>query len=173
MMVSEAEMVAGLKLGRASAFDELVRTHLDGIYRFARNLTGNAADAEDLVQEIFLEAERSAKGFRLECSIRTWLHKIAYRRFLRLKSRHRKTEPLVEEIGADSGDAEFRIDLDRALAQLTPDHRAAFILAEIEQLDLAEVAAALDVPLGTVKSRLSRAKAGLRLSLEETYAFIP
>lgn len=126
-----------------------------------------AEDAEDLTQETFLEAERAAKGFRGESSLRTWLHSIAYGRYRRWSARKRPTVGGPEPSARHEESSNFRLDLDRALSELCEDQRATFLLAEIEQFDLAEIAQALNLPLGTVKSRLSRAKAALRLALTE------
>jgi RNA polymerase sigma-70 factor (ECF subfamily) len=147
--------------------EAVVSLHLDSVYRFMRSLSGSREDAEDLTQETFLEAERSAKTFQGECGLRTWLHRIAYRRYVRWRSRHKITTPIRDAELAFSPSSDFRLDLDRALLDLTDDQRAAFVLAEIEGLDLSEVAAALGAPVGTIKSRLFRAKAALRIALSE------
>jgi len=147
--------------------EDLLQDHLDSVYRFLRYLTSSTIEAEDLCQETFIEADRSLRRFRGESSVRTWLHRIAYRRYLRWLARQRPTAELNYDYPDRAEDTDFQVDLDRALAGLTQEQRVVFVLAEIELLDLAEVAETLGVPLGTVKSRLSRAKVALRTSLEE------
>ncbi len=148
-------------------FEDLLQDHLDSVYRFLRYLTGSASEAEDLTQETFIEAGRALRRFRGESSVRTWLHRIAYRRYQKWLSSQRPTAELPLDQPDVPGDTDFRVDLDRALADLTEDQRVVFVLAEIEMLDLVEIAETLGIPLGTVKSRLSRAKVALRTSLEE------
>ncbi len=159
------ETVISLRPAPKDEFETLVREHVDSVYRFTRNLTGSTHDAEDLTQETFLEAEKSLRKFRGECSVRTYLHRIAYRRFCRWRKRHALVEVGLPETAIQATNPHFKLDLATALKTLSHEHRAVFILAEIEELDLNEVSQALDLPLGTVKSRLSRAKAALRIAL--------
>jgi len=169
-MDGENEMVEGFRRGSRVSFEGVVAAHVDSVYRFLVNLTLHREDAEDICQETFLEAERSVKSFRGESTLRTWLHKIAYRRYLKWrKKRGRNFDHTILDLTIPSpqAQADIRMEIHRALCCLNEDQRAVFVLAEVEQFDLLEVAQTLDIPLGTVKSRLGRAKAALRETLTD------
>lgn len=168
-MDSDRKLIDRFRSGQRGAFEEIVSEHISAIYRFLVNLTMNREDAEDLCQETFLEADRSAKSYRREGSLRNWLYKIAYRRFLRWRSKRPNTVALEEtDIHFNpEGANTLRIDVQNAMSGLSEEMRAVFVLSEVEQFDLLEVASILDIPLGTVKSRLSRSKAALRLALSD------
>ena len=161
-----------LRLGRSDpkAFRALVDRQSQYLYGVAHALTGNAADAEDLVQETFLGAIKG--NFRGESSVRTWLVRILVNRAAMLR-RTRKRRPeteLKESAAAGRGDSATKIDakadLSEMLAQLSPDHRQVIVLRELEGLSYEEMAAALGVPRGTVESRLYRAREELRRSFK-------
>lgn len=152
--------------------------HLDALHRFARHLSPTEAD--DLVQETFARALASADGFTEGTSIRAWLFRIL-RNFHVDRVRRAKKAPFVDgdiERHADDsarlrGDAELELlrnvvadDIVRALGALTDDARAVIAL-DLEGFSEAEIADVLSIPTGTVKSRLSRARAALRERLQE------
>ena len=125
--------------------------------------------ADDLTQEVFLRALRSLDGFRGEASSRTWLLAIARRTLAdELRGTYRRRalrdrlqrQPEVQLTTAPS-DVPSRVDLSEAVKQLDPDRRDAFVLTQVLGLSYAEAAEALDVPVGTVRSRLSRARGDL------------
>ncbi len=154
--------------------------HADALYRFARRLSGDEVEAEDLVQETFTRALGAADRFEPGTDLRAWLFRIL--RNLNLDARRReRRHPTVapaplEELeagnGADLfGDAELERlrgvvarDLERALAALPEDWRA-LVLLRLEGLGDQELAEVMGCPAGTVKSRLSRARAALRQRL--------
>jgi RNA polymerase sigma-70 factor (ECF subfamily) len=143
----------------------------------AYRLTGNAHDAEDLTQDVFIRVFRSLDGYT-PGTFEGWLHRITTNLFLdRMRRAARiRFEGLPDDAerlpGRDpSPEAavmadEFDADVERALAALPPDFRAAVVLCDIEQLSYEEIAATLNVKLGTVRSRISRGRAMLRAALD-------
>ncbi len=138
--------------------------------RYARGLTGDAASADDLVQASLERALRKHRLWRRRGSLRSWLLRIVYRTFLNERQRARRHVPLDDAaLGDDmpTPDAppETRIearDVVRDLAHLPVQQRAVLLLVVVEDLSYDEVADALGIPIGTVRSRLSRARARLR-----------
>ena len=160
---------------RRARFDAQVLPHLDAAYRFARWLARSPADADDLVQEAMLRAFRGFDGLR-GGDVKAWLFTIVRNCHLTgIAQRDRRgLVPLPEEgepqlvcpaPGPES--ASMRRDeqrsLARLLADLPPEHREVLILREIEELDYREIAAVTQVPIGTVMSRLARARAALKV----------
>lgn len=168
--------------GSREAFDELVRRHQARIFNLARALVGEDAEAEDLAQDTFVRAWRAIRRFRGESAFRTWLYRVAInviRSHLAARSRKQivwgwwrrdaRGEGTMPREAVDPADLEDdamrREIIDRALAALPADQRVAVTLRDVEGLDYREIAAALGVPIGTVMSRISRARGRLRPSL--------
>jgi RNA polymerase sigma-70 factor, ECF subfamily len=158
--------------GDREAFDELVRRHQAAMITLARVLTSGRGDAEDLAQEVFVRAWRSLRTFRGDSAFRTWLHRVAINvvrtsqvKQGRLRRLFGGAEPLPDppsgEEPLDTAIAR-RQAIDRALAALPDDLRVAVTLRDLQGLDYKEIAAALDVPVGTVESRIFRARQKLR-----------
>jgi len=151
--------------------EELVRAHADRLYRIAYRLTGRQDVAEDLVQDAFLDAHRNLGQLRSDGAAFPWLVSILRRRRVKwLKGKARTaTVPLPEvDLTADVPDppAEFdQEDLAAALARLPDEFREPLILFYFEEMKYREIAEALETPIGTVMSRLARAKAMLRAAL--------
>ena len=160
--------------------EELVAEHGPRVYRLAYRLTGNRQDAEDLAQDTLMRALRSMDSFTPTGpgSLEAWLKRIATNVFLdqgRRKSRVR-IDPMSEE-RADRlvslaatpdeayADQTFDDDIERALAELPPDFRAAVVLCDVEGLSYDEVADVLGVKIGTVRSRIHRGRTMLRKAL--------
>jgi RNA polymerase sigma factor (sigma-70 family) len=159
-------------------FEAQVLPHLDAAYRFARWLSRSSADADDVVQEAVLRAFRSFESLR-GSDAKSWLlaivrncHATAHRR-----QQRRAWVPLPEEHDAEDGhamiastpdpeiasmSAEQERTLTRLIAALPEDHREVLVLREIEDMDYREIANITNVPIGTVMSRLARARAGLK-----------
>ena len=156
--------------GDTAAFGSLVRTHQSKMRGFLRRLTrGDAALADDLAQETFLEAHRKVAQYRGEGSFGSWLCGIAWSRFL-MERRKRKEEPLEaapETVGEDTHAATLaRLDLERAMARLSAEERAALTLCYALGHSHGEAAAILSLPLGTVKSHVLRGREKLKAMLE-------
>jgi RNA polymerase sigma-70 factor, ECF subfamily len=187
--VADAADVARFRAGDELAFEDLVRRSEGEIYRLAFRLLGNREDALDAAQESYLRAFRALRSFRGEAAFRTWLTGIAInvcrsrrgsaaaraaRRSLPLDARDPESGtasvPDIVDARPDPEDAahgaELRLALERALGTLVPEQREILLLREMQGLDYDELAHALGCAAGTVKSRLSRARAALRAALE-------
>lgn len=158
--------------GDAAAFGVLVRSHQSGLRGFLLRLTkGNGALADDLAQETFLEAWRKIAQFATGTFF-GWLCAIAWSRFL-MEARKRKLEPLDETFDApdDAPEPErasaVRLDLETAMAQLSPAQRVALTLCFALEMSNEEAAAALKIPLGTLKSHVNRGRERLAKLLGE------
>jgi len=170
---------------RLAAFEELLARHLRGIYRVAYRLAGNPDDAEDLAQEAIVEAFRAFDRYQPGTYFDRWLYRIMTRTHIdRVRRRLRRPEvsldapvspggdPLVALVGDDRDDPQRLVeatDLDgavqAALDRLPAEFRTAVVLVDIEGLSYDEVAAAVGCPVGTVRSRLHRAREMLRKAL--------
>lgn len=168
---SDAELLAKHAEGDHRAFTELIRRHEDYLWAVARRTCRSPEDAADALQDALVAIHRRAGSFRGDSAVRSWLHRIVVNACLDRLRRNavRPTAALPEhtERGpADQIDHYDRLDtalLVRAgLAALSPDHRAVLVAIELEGRSVAETAALLGVPAGTVKSRAARAR--LRLA---------
>lgn len=156
--------------GDAASFGLLVRTHQSALRGFLRRLTrGDHALADDLAQETFLVAFRKLGQFRGDSPFAGWLYAIAWSRFL-MQARKRKLEPLDDEEGepvAPEGGSALRLDLEKALALLRAPERAALSLCFAVGMSHEEAAAALNMPLGTLKSHVARGREKLKTLLKD------
>ena len=155
--------------GDGRAFHKLVDTHSQRLFAIAVRLVGNSTDAEDVLQETWAGAYRGMGRFEARASVKTWLTRILVVQAARWRrdKRRRVMQPLDSmSVGSESNGGpagvEKRIDLQAALLRLSPEHREVLVLREFEQMSYEEMAAVLDVPRGTVESRLHRARAELR-----------
>ncbi|PYR76472.1 MAG: RNA polymerase subunit sigma-24 [Acidobacteria bacterium] len=175
--MAELALVERVRRGELGAFEELYRTHAGRLYSLACRMLGNPADAEDLLQEIFLAAHRKLDGFRGDAALGTWLYRLATNQILdHLRSRAARAGQLTDALDdtgtiADTasgrlGDrAVTKLDLERALAQLPEGCRAAFLLHDVEGLEHQEVAHVLGIAEGTSKSQVHKARLRLRALL--------
>ena len=162
--------------------EELVERTLDGAYALALQLAGNSSDAWDLAQEALLRAVRSLPGFRGESDPKTWVYRIVVNVWKnKMKSRAWRwwrglsslgpdmPEPASQEPPLDRGlqRQEELEALERCLAALEPEDRAALVLRELDGKSYEEISGILAVPMGTVKSRLYRARSALARLLEK------
>jgi RNA polymerase sigma-70 factor (ECF subfamily) len=173
----ELALVERCRQGDLAAFETVYRTHAGRLYSVACRMLGNPADAEDMLQDIFLAAHRKLDSFRGESALGTWLYRLATNLCLdHLRSRAAKaglmTDPLDDEPGlADAGSRRLadrtvaRMDLERAVAQLPAGCRTAFVLHDIEGLEHQEVAEVLGIAEGTSKSQVHKARLRLRAIL--------
>jgi RNA polymerase sigma-70 factor (ECF subfamily) len=166
---SDDELLTRHVAGDPEAFNELVARHRDRLWAVALRTLGNPEDAADAVQDALLSAYRGAAGFRGGSAVTTWLHRIVVNACLDLARRRavRPVEPLridpaAEPAGRDRvAERETSLTVMTALRSLPPEQAAAVVLVDIEGFPVNEVAAILEVPSGTVKSRCARARARL------------
>jgi len=173
----ELALIGRCREGDLGAFEELYRTHAGRLYSVALRLVGNPADAEDLLQEIFLAAHRKLDTFRGESSLGTWLYRLATNLCLdHLRSRTGRSRHVTDSIDDEPGlfdvatsslaeQTVTRMDLERALARLPEGCRSAFVLHDVEGLEHREVAEILGVAEGTSKSQVHKARLKLRKML--------
>jgi RNA polymerase sigma-70 factor (ECF subfamily) len=174
-------LVAGVREGDATAFDALVARYQDRVYRLAHRLTGNAADAEEALQDAFLQVHRHLDAFRGDARFSTWLYRIATNAALMLA---RKRRP-VESLDGEEGEGLLRLvstpprdtveeELDRralvervhtALDGLPEMYRAALVLRDLEELSSAEAAEILGIETAALRQRVHRARLLLREGL--------
>jgi RNA polymerase sigma-70 factor (ECF subfamily) len=199
--LDDAELAALARAGDAGVFRTIMQRHNRRLYRVARGVIGDDAEAEDVVQETYLKAFQSLAAFRGESSLSTWLTRIAINEAL---GRKRKRRPmidlsnldLIDEQGetrvlifpgvraganpeVDANRAEVRRLLESAIDDLPESFRIVFVMREIEQMNVEETASQLNILPETVKTRLHRARRLLRdalqarlgSTLQDTYAF--
>src|SRR5450432_1875670 len=155
--------------GDAEAFTQIVRRHRDRLWAVALRTTGDPEEAADALQEALISAMRHAASFRGDAKLSTWLHRIVVNACLdRLRRRAaHPTSPLPDDDRAPStsrdefDDRDTAADVRAALATLPADQRAAIVLVDIEGYPVADAAAILEVPTGTVKSRCARGRVKL------------
>ncbi len=178
----DASLVDRLRRGDPGAFEDLVIAYQHRVFGVALRMLGNRAEAEELAQEVFLRVHRAVGDFRGEAKLSTWLYAIASRLCLnRLAAGERRMARQGEEIltrvaSREVGPAEelerteLETALHRAIAELSEERRIVVVLRDLEGLSYEEIAAALELELGTVRSRLHRARIDLRDKLER---FLP
>ena len=158
-------------------WEQIVSEHSERVYRLAYRLTGNAADAEDLTQDVFVRVFRSLSTYT-PGTFEGWLHRITTNLFLDGARRRQRirfdalSDERAARLPSDHGTPHdalsvqmFDDDVEQALAQLPPDFRAAVVLCDIEGLSYEEIAEILGAKLGTVRSRIHRGRAMLRDAL--------
>jgi RNA polymerase sigma-70 factor (ECF subfamily) len=150
-----------------SDFAQALELQIPRLRRYARALTRNPAWADDLVQDTLERALSRRWLYRLNSNFAAWLLTIMHRVYLNdARRQHALPEPAgTAAEPAQHEDFALRIDLQRALARLNDEHRAVILLVALEQLSYKEAAAVLNLPLGTVMSRLARAREELREAL--------
>lgn len=173
---ADRELIQRLKSGSRAAFELLLDRCERRVYNLALRMLGDASDAEDATQDIFVEVHRSLPRFRGDSRLDTWVHRIAVNVCLQRRRRH--TIPTVALMEQDLGPAaygdpfreaargELRDVVASAVRRLPEGQQEVVLLHGMQGLSYSEVARALDCPVGTVKSRLSSAFKKLRESLE-------
>ncbi|MGI8662191.1 MAG: RNA polymerase sigma factor [Acidimicrobiales bacterium] len=165
----DRSLVDAARAGDRAALDALLRRHHERIHALCRRLTGDPTDALDATQEALIAIVRGLPRFDGRAAFRTWSYRVATNACLdELRRRRRRpSEPLPDEVllGADRGAPGIaeavadRVDVDSALQAMAPEYRAAVVLRDLCGLDYAEIADVLDVPPGTVRSRIARGRA--------------
>jgi RNA polymerase sigma-70 factor (ECF subfamily) len=182
----ESLFVLRLKANDDAAYDELVRTYNGSLFHVAYRMLGDSAEASDIVQEVFLKIFRNINGFKGQSALRTWIFRIAFSEILnRLrwwKRRSRSTTVSLDDDHEGKGNGlhvtdssptpeqalqsrEQEVAIQKALGTLSGEHRSIIVLRDIEGFAYHEIAAVLDISIGTVKSRISRARSDLKKSL--------
>ena len=168
---TDQQLVDALNQGDAAAFDELYFRHRDWVMRLAMRFTGNHEDALDVLQETFAYFVRKFPGFELTAALTTFLYPAvrnfslaARRKRLRSVSDNQDTLSLVPETVLS--DSATRDELTQTLAGLSDAHREILLMRFVDEMTQPEIATALGVPLGTVKSRLHHALLAIRQSPE-------
>jgi RNA polymerase sigma-70 factor, ECF subfamily len=179
---SDEALAAAANAGDRGALEMLLARHLDRVHAICRRVTGHPEDALDAAQEALIAVTRGLHRYDGRSLFTTWLYRVATNAALdELRRRKRRPEPaeFVEDrpVGrAGSGSAPVesavaaRLDVDAALARLSPEFRAAVVLRDLCDLDYAEIAEVLDVPVGTVRSRIARGRAAIADQLREPTA---
>jgi len=171
---ADVELLNRYLQGDIEAFDELVRAHEDRVFGICLRMMRDRDAALDAVQETFVTVFRKADRYEEKAAFSTWLYRVTvntcYDQLRRAK--RRRTEPIPETADpADprSGDefdaVELRPDIEKALQEMPVDFRAAVVLVDLQSLSLEQAAQILDVPIGTVKSRVFRGRRVLAESL--------
>jgi RNA polymerase sigma-70 factor (ECF subfamily) len=173
MRAPDPVLVFRAQAGEAEALDELLRLSQGPLHRYIRRLLGDDAAAEDVLQETLLRIARKLRWLGEPSFYRAWAFRVASREVQRHLGRRRPSHPLeeAEDLAAVSGDEPVsdaeREALRQAIDRLSPASRAVVALRYWDDLPLAEIADVLEIPLGTVKSRLGYGLRQLRLRLKE------
>jgi RNA polymerase sigma-70 factor (ECF subfamily) len=179
----DQRLIAECLQGNTAAFGVLVRQYQERLYHTVFRLVGNAEDAQDVVQETFLNAYQSLEGFKGDSQLFTWLYRIAVNTAISMKRKQRVLlsldagrngvqgiEPLDSSEGSRPGHALEQAEQSRriqhALSLLSAEHRAVLVLKDMEGHKYEMMAELLQVPIGTIRSRLHRARLELREILQ-------
>jgi RNA polymerase sigma-70 factor (ECF subfamily) len=168
------ELVAAAQAGDRRALDTLLRRHYDRVHAVCRRIAGSSRDADDAAQEAMISIVRGLPRFDGRAQFSTWVYRIATNAALD-ELRRRKRRPALHVVGDEREPVEptdpladrevtgvvDRMAIDAALDELPEEFRAAVVLRDVADLDYAEIAAALGVPVGTVKSRIARGRGQL------------
>jgi RNA polymerase sigma-70 factor (ECF subfamily) len=166
--------------GQTAGFEELALPLFDALYNLAHWLTQNREEAEDLVQETYVKALKGFSSFQPGTNFRAWMYRILRNTFLTSRSglRERNTvalEPEAEELLPGGPETPESILIDRASEQMMQEameglpviYREVLLLCEVEEMSYQEIAEVLSIPMGTVMSRLARARKSLRQALQQ------
>jgi RNA polymerase sigma-70 factor, ECF subfamily len=179
----ERRLIAESLKGRTDAFGELVLRYQDRLYHAALRIADTPEDAYDVVQDAFLNAYQSLASFKGDAEFFTWLYRIAFNAAISQKRKKKATasldagrngKPIAEPIDDSHGivpgetmeQGEEEAKLHAAIRKLSVEHRAVLVMKDIDGLKYEEIAEATGVPIGTVRSRLHRARLDLRNLLE-------
>lgn len=184
-LASDLELAAAVNAGHPAALDELLRRHQGRMYTICLRMTGNETDARDATQEAMLAVCRGLPRFDQRSAFSTWVYRVTTNACLdelRRRARRPVAHGSADDVAAtassthqragggatsSAGDDAVvaRLTLDDALARLPNDFRAALVLRDLCELDYAEISQVLDIPPGTVRSRIARARAALARDL--------
>ena len=173
----DLELVHRAGRGDKAAFDVLVGRHAAELMRLAASLSATRADAEDVLQETFIGAYQGLRRFDGRAAVKTWLKRILIRQAARHWNRSKRSRsalsiddaqasPAKPETGSGPAAVDRRMDVAAVVRTLAPEHREVIVMREFDQMSYLEIAEVLQVPIGTVESRLHRARADLRVKLQ-------
>jgi RNA polymerase sigma-70 factor (ECF subfamily) len=179
-MSGETQLLETARAGSLPAFEELVSVYEKKIFNYCLRMTNSREDAEDLTQEVFIKVYRSLKSFKGNSQLSTWIYRIAHNicidKFRKAKinvfslshTKDREDEREMELVSAELSPEEKMVAreqqefLQKCINGLKPEYRSVIILRDIQHYSYEEIAGILNVPLGTVKSHISRARTALR-----------
>ena len=167
--VQEPELIRRSRGGSREAFGQLVSRYQAPVYRVVRGILGNPSESEDVAQEVFLKAYANLAKFRGESGFFTWLYRIAVNEALRARKRRTfANADALPEVEApppapSEEDAPTLATLEKLLRKLSDEFRSIVVLRDIEGLTYSDIAETLEIPIGTVESRLFRARQELRV----------
>ena len=171
---TDDELVAAAQSGDRAALDTLLRRHLDLIHAVCSRLAGNPADAADATQEALIAIVRGLPRFDQRAAPRTWMYRVATTACLdELRRRGRRPRLGLDDAMAERADpappldrsVTDRLTLDDALARLPEEFRVAVVLRDVQCMDYAQIAEVLQIPIGTVRSRIARGRQALAADL--------
>ena len=167
---SEAELLARAREGDHRAFADLLRRHDPGLRALAFRIVRDATLMDDPLQEAYVKAYRALPRFRGESGFGTWLYRIVHNSCIDLLRRTRDEAPLTPELAVAGPSVEAGViagvDVGNALDALSVEHRSVLVLVDALGFDYGDAAEVLSVPIGTVRSRLARARRAMRRRLE-------
>ncbi len=184
-MNEEALFIEKARNGDVSAFEKLVSLYAKKIYNYCYRMTDSREDAEDLAQEVFIKVYQNLKSFKGDSKFSTWIYRIAYNTCVDRYRKNRKLDTVSLNYGKDEDSVKIELvsndplpeeevikkeryrKLQACIAGLKPEYKTVIILRDIQNYTYAEIAEILQVPLGTVKSHISRARAALCDALRE------
>ena len=174
--MNELLLISRARGGDREAFGALVEQYRDNVYRLAYRMCGNAYDADEAAQEAFVAAWRALPNFRGDAKFSTWLYRLTTNAaidVMRREKRHKAAgDGEMVEVADDTDSPQETVErteqqeaVQKALSTLSEEYREVLLLRYMEELDYAEIAEVLQLPSGTVKSRINRAKAALKTAL--------
>ena len=174
--MNEILLISRARGGDRDAFGALVEQYRDNVYRLAYRMCGNAYDADEAAQEAFVAAWRALPNFRGDAKFSTWLYRLTTNAAIDVMRREKRHQTVGDgemmELADDADSPQETVErteqqeaVQKALATLSEEYREVLLLRYMEELDYAEIAEVLQLPSGTVKSRINRAKAALKTAL--------
>lgn len=174
--VSEAELIKDAQFGDRNAFSELVHIHARGVFNVVYRMCGDALIAEDAAQETFIRAWQSLSSYRPQTPLRNWLYRIAFNAGLDMLRKEKRILPnAIEDLNLNDGQPGLESQVSqqertqlvqKAVLSLPDASRAVLVLREYEGMSYQEISSTLDIPVGTVMSRLSYARNLLKAKLQ-------
>jgi RNA polymerase sigma-70 factor (ECF subfamily) len=177
LQLTDLELVRQAARGDGAAFHALVDRHAPELFRLATSLSAGRADAEDVVQETLIGAYQGLRRFDGRASVKTWLKRILVRQAARAWNRAKRGRSMLPIEAADMSPpsraktsasvvVDQKIDVAAVVRTLAQEHREVIVMREFDQMSYSEIAEVLEIPIGTVESRLHRARAELRAKLD-------